>query len=153
MSVLWDVRSVPAEAARQIDVERLPDEDLCDHLFRLSREELDLGRNWQIVHYLLTGEADADGSPLSWTIFGRHNVDEHSHFLTPDDVKVTANALADVNREEIALRLQVENLHGLYFGHAYDHDGLAGCVDDLEDLRDLYLQWARHGMGAFIHLG
>lgn len=154
MSILWGLRPIPAKEASEVDVESLPDDDLCSRLLGLSRELLDLGRNWAIVHYLVTGRWDErTEAPSSWAVFGRYEIDGHSFFSAPEDVAAIARELSAITRHDIVLRLRVDQIQGLYRGHAFSHDGLAGCADEAEDLRDCYLQLARRGQGALIRLG
>lgn len=157
MSVLWDIWSITAENARTIDIDRLPDGDLVHPIYRELRvreHSLDIGRFWHIVHYLLTGEGERQETPLSRAIYGTHNINEDHYFVTPEDAKVIASALADVRREDFEPRLRVEDVQGLYYGNRFgDRDGLACCVDALEDLRDHYLAMARRDYGGLISLG
>ncbi len=157
MSVLWSLHKVPREEAQQVDPTILPDRETADRLYEASRghEEIDIGRNWNVVHYMLTGQSGQHDSPLSRAIFGRYDIDGNGgyYYLAPDDVRDVAAALADLTREDYEPRMSVEVWRGHYRGYVAHAGHLEGSADELEEIRDCYLQLARRGDGALILLG
>ena len=153
------MRWVTPEAAGRLDVEKLPDDELAEALYTAAERdgELDLGREWDIVHYLLTGGREHQASPLSWAVLGRYMADDDrcDRYLAPADVAVVARALAALEREDLERRFAIDEMKqaGVYHAHVLSEHWLEACVDLIEDLRDAYLALARQGKGAFISLG
>jgi hypothetical protein len=67
---------------------------------------VDLDKSWHGIHFVLTGNLEDDGSPLSGAILGGQPLGdgdfEEAIFLPPDQVRRTAEALAALDDADFA---------------------------------------------------
>jgi len=91
---------------------------------------LDIDKNWQAIHFLLTGEVTFTGqskidSPLAQVVMGGKNTPyeatyDYYRYLEPDDVKRIAKALGDLSLDEIRANNERKHVEELYASDSPD---------------------------------
>jgi hypothetical protein len=125
--------------------EKYYDKDLC------------LGKMWDLLHYLLTGEEKSEQYPLAYAIVVGYSINEIWSDLTyvkPNEVKDVADALNDISEDEFRRRCA---------GGSLAEKKIYRCPDDLDDdetievleyffkLKKFYIDAANKG-NAVLHL-
>ncbi|OGF66391.1 MAG: hypothetical protein A2Y62_12525 [Candidatus Fischerbacteria bacterium RBG_13_37_8] len=78
-------------------------------------EGLNLDKTWHALHYLLSGNSEADETPLGKLIMGGKEIGEDlgygpAHYLTSDEVKKCSDALQKISSNEIKHRFDPNTL-------------------------------------------
>lgn len=74
---------------------------------------LNLEKSWHVLHYLLTGKADEAEAPLGNALLGGNEIGDDlgygpARFLTPEQVREVATALAKISKEDLHRRFNLE---------------------------------------------
>ncbi|WP_158027163.1 YfbM family protein [Gleimia coleocanis] len=111
--------------------------DDCEELFEEAQDLLDLDKNWDILHFLLTGsdcsEPDA-GNPLSEAITGQITLDEDDYtaVINPERVANIAKALSDFDMDKALATFTLEQgAEAELYPNIWDGD------EDLEELKEI----------------
>jgi len=80
-----------------------------------TEKGLSLEKSWHALHYLLTGKTEAAPPPLGNAILGGEEIGEERdygrvRFLTPQQVREVAEALAAISKEELPGRFDVKRM-------------------------------------------
>lgn len=81
-----------------------------------SKEEgLSLEKSWHVIHYLLTGKIDQAPPPLGSAVLGGEEIGEERdygrvRFLTPQQVRAVAEALAPISKDDLVRRFDIESM-------------------------------------------
>jgi hypothetical protein len=70
---------------------------------------IDIDKSWHGIHFLLTGETEGGQPPLSQVVLGGTEIGDDvgygpARYLTPEQVKQVASALAALSRSQLASR-------------------------------------------------
>src|SRR5207237_400765 len=123
---------------------------------------LDIDKEWQALHFLLTGRAEMDttnvppplgnvvlrGTPTKWeATYGM------VRYLTPQEVEHVALALSSLDEGELRLRLdpaafQAANIYP--GGEVWDTSALEGLLKTFGRVRDFFSAAAREGEAALL---
>jgi hypothetical protein len=119
--------------------------------------ELNLDKAWHGIHFLLTGRIDEAPPPLGNAILGGTEIGEDlgygpARYLTPEQVREVAQALAAITREEFARRLDPQRIRqaGVY---ALEGETTAEyCVEYFEKVVAYYRDAASKGNAMLLYL-
>ena len=86
---------------------RIPDES--------TEDGLRLEKSWHVIHYLLTGKIDKAPPPLGNAVLGGEEIGEERdygrvRFLTPQEVREVAEALAPISKDDLVRRFDIEGM-------------------------------------------
>ena len=115
-----------------------------------SAEGLRREKSWHSLHYLLTGEVEAAAPPLGNTILGGKEIGEDvgygpARFLTPQQVKEVALALAAVTPEDLAGRFDLDAMQAHNICACVDNEELEMAQHFLQLLSSYYADAASQG--------
>jgi len=123
--------------------------------------EFDVDKAWHGLHYLLTGTADGGEPPIAWAILGDEELGADlgmggSNFLTPEQVREVAAALADFTEDELRQNFNPEQMQafGIYPDIIWMRDGqdaLDYVMHHFRPLVEFYAQTAARGEGLVIY--
>jgi hypothetical protein len=116
---------------------------------------LNLEKSWQVLHYLLTGHAEEAPPPLGNAILGGTAIGDDLdygpvRFLTPDQVREVATALASVTKEDLKQRF---NLKAMIAAHIYpvrDESELELAQDYFDELSHYYTDAAANASAMLL---
>ncbi len=119
--------------------------------------ELSLDKAWHGIHFLLTGTIEEAPPPLGDAILGGTEIGEDlgygpARYLTPEQVREVAQALAGISTEEFARRFDLQKIRqaGVY---ALEHDTTAEyCVSYFEKMTAYYRDAAANGNAMLLYL-
>ncbi len=116
---------------------------------------IDLDKAWHGIHYLLTGESDGGKQPESLAIFGGKEFGPEvgygpARFLTSDQVRSVASALAGITPEDLAQRFNPKDMEAkeIYPEIIWVRDGkdaLDYAIENYEQLQTFYKDAADRG--------
>jgi hypothetical protein len=80
-----------------------------------TEEGLSLEKSWHVIHYLLTGKIDEAPPPLGNAVLGGEEIGEERdygpvRFLTPQEVREVAEALASISKDDLLRRFDIESM-------------------------------------------
>ena len=125
---------------------------------------LDLGKNWHLLHYLITGSADNAPPPFGNAILGGTPIGPDlgygpARFLTPSQVTEVAQALAAIDRAELARRFvpsaiaRADIYPSSEITESSDPVGEdEGYLFFFSELVDYYAEAARNGNGMLLYI-
>jgi hypothetical protein len=78
-----------------------------------TEDGLSLEKSWHVLHYLLTGKAEEAPPPLGNAILGGREIGEDlgygpARFLTPEQVREVAAALASISKDDMRKRFDLK---------------------------------------------
>lgn len=107
---------------------------------------IDLDKAWHGIHYLLTGLAEGGPEPQSLAVFGGEEFGPEigygpARFLTGDQVRRVAEALAGITPESLAQRFDAEDMEAkqIYPDVIWVRDGEEALAYALENYRQLQI--------------
>jgi hypothetical protein len=120
-----------------------------------------LEKSRDAIHFLLTAESQATGSPLSAAIHGCHEVglDRPAgpvRYLSPEEVRDLSSRLSEVPREELARRYSPARLTqaGVYPNVWHeDADALDWLLDEYDALTAFYARAAQRDEAVLLYIG
>lgn len=133
------------------------DFDAYQEALDASESYLDIGKDWQGLHFLLTGKAEMDTTevapPLGNVVLGgRPTAWEATYgmvrFLTPEEVRDVAVALEQIDELELRSRLDhaVFRAADIYpSAKTWDTVSMEMLLDIFAQVRDFYLTASRNG--------
>jgi len=122
---------------------------------------LDVGPNWQAIHFLLTGDPWAGGPPFANVVLGGEPVSDEDlgqgpvRFLLPEEVAIVAEALQGVTPEEFISRFDPGALNAAEVypgGWTDDHLGTGALAAQYAAVRDMFASAAAHHDGMLLYL-
>ena len=130
-----------------------------------GRAPLELGKDWHMLHFLLTGSAWGGEPPLASAIlggdpFGADLGYGRVRYLPPDEVEVVARALEAVARVDLEgrfhparlARADVYPLNGAELSRPELEEYFASVFSRFDDLCDYYADAAEAGEGMLLAL-
>jgi len=116
---------------------------------------LDIDKSWHGIHFLLTGDTWSGEPPLAHVILGGIAIGDDigygpARYLTPDEVRVIAQALAGVTREQLEKRylpatLEKAEIYPTGIWEAEGNDALEYLLQYYEPLVGFYRDAAARG--------
>ena len=123
--------------------------------------EFDVDKAWHGLHYLFTGTSDGGEPPIAWAIFGDAELGADlgmggSNFLTPEQVRDVAAALAGFTEDELRQNFNPEQMQAfdIYPDVIWTRDGQAALDDVMQHFEPLvkfYAETAARGDGLVIY--
>jgi hypothetical protein len=85
-------------------------------------DQLDVGKDWHALHFLLTGHPWHGEPPLAWAVLGGTPIGEELtygpvHYLTPAQVAEVSAALTSLPREEVGSRFSPDAFRAAGINH------------------------------------
>jgi hypothetical protein len=130
-----------------------------------GRAPLELGKDWHMLHFLLTGSAWGGEPPLSSAILGGEEFGAElgygrARYLPPEAVEVVARALEAVSRVELQerfdpsrlARADIYPLNGDELSRTDLEEYFASVFSRFDDLCDYYADAAEAGEGMLLAL-
>jgi len=148
--------SSAGHAARSPDVARPPDVARSPSTGP-GIQELNLDKSWHGIHYLLTGRIDEAPPPLGNAILGGTEIGEDlgygpARYLTPEQVREVAQALAGITSDDFVRRFDPQKIRRASV-YALDNDATADyCVQYFEKLVAYYRDAAAQGNAMLLYL-
>ena len=154
------LRSDPASADHFFGLNLEEDEELMAHLDARDASGcyLSIGKDWQGIHFLLTGEVTHPGEskappPLADAVMGGTETEWEAtygmvRFLAPGDVREVAEALERIAPEDLRSRLDPDlfNRHEIYPARkGWDRDEVESLLDLYSQVAAFYAEAARQG--------
>jgi|SRR5271165_3004905 len=111
-----------------------------------DQDRLDLEKSWHVLHYLLTGKAEDAPPPFGNAILGGQEIGDDlgygpARFLTPEQVRHVASALASVTKEDLAHRF---DLDAMTKAHIYPVHGASADESELELAQEYFELLSRY---------
>lgn len=108
-----------------------------------SEDGLSLEKSWHVLHYLLTGEADEASPPLGNAILGGKEIGDDlgygpARFLTPQQVREVAAALALISKNDLAARFDLKAMKAARIYPVKDESELGLAEHYFEQLSRYY---------------
>ena len=143
------------------------DEVMLDFRAELESSEqfCDLGKDWQAIHFLLTGECASSGKskippPMSHVVLGGTGTPFECtygfvRFLTPQEVQAVADALNHITEDDLRQNLIPHNFNtaNIYpAGNKWDRNELESLLSLYGDLDEFYQKAADEGNYVLISL-
>ncbi|MBW3622824.1 MAG: YfbM family protein [Armatimonadetes bacterium] len=122
-------------------------------------ERLDIDRNWEGIHYLLTEQKEPAPSPLSHAIFGKRRIQRGAGlFFNPtEEVERVAEALSGVDQKDMEARYNpLEMKRRKIYPEGWDlagEEGLGRLLESYNGLAQFYHRAAREGTAVLIEIG
>jgi hypothetical protein len=162
MAVLDRLRPIAEELrARNLSPEEQVKtrQEMLKQLSAVSFESgsFDLEKSWHVLHYLLTGEAEQAQPPLGNAILGGTEIGDDlgygpARFLTPQQVQEVASALANVTKENLASRFNLEAMIRAGVYPVRDESELELAQEYLEPLSRYYSDAASAGNAMVLYI-
>lgn len=115
MSMIGNYLKLSRGQLAQIVSERSKPEDFTDpEDGGYSPDALDIDKTWHLIHFLLTGNAWGGEAPLADAVLGGHELPDTDagygpfRYLEPEEVKLTAQALAGITSEALWSRFDAK---------------------------------------------
>lgn len=124
-------------------------------------ERVVLNKAWHAIHYVLTGSRLGGDEPLNFLVDEGTPVGDvdvgfgPARVLTSQQVRQIARALAQIEPDEVARRVDVRKLdqESIYPGHWQRNGfGVDYVVANYRHLRDLMLRLADRGQGVVLYI-
>ncbi|MFY0583079.1 YfbM family protein [Cystobacter fuscus] len=141
----------------------LDDSEVLDDDTSSTAEYLPMEKNWQALHFLLTGTAWEGSPPLNFIAAGGQPVGEESfgygpaRAFTPEQVKELSRALGGVDREALRRRFNARKMDELeiypqgWSDHA-DEESLESLFEDFDALQRFLREGAEQGQALLVFL-
>jgi hypothetical protein len=125
---------------------------------------LDIGKLWQIIHFVLTGktgqESEVEDSVISNVIFGGKEIGEDvgygpAHLIESEEVKAIAEELEEITIHKFIEMFKVRDLSnvGLYAFDKNDLEAEIECASECFDqIREYYLEAASRDEFMLLYL-
>jgi hypothetical protein len=124
-----------------------------------------LEKDWHILHYILNGTAEGGDGPLSYVVLGGTELPDRegtmgygpARYLTPEQVKAAASALAAADSAELAKRFDVRDadakrIYGLAYAGGPTTISSEEVMGFVEPVRDFYAEAAHDGNAMLFYL-
>jgi hypothetical protein len=125
------------------------------------RERLVLSTAWHAIHFVLTGSRLGGNEPLNFLVSEGTAVGEvdvgygPARVLTSQQVRELAGALAPIEPEDVASRIDLSTLDAevIYPGN-WQRDGIGGdyVVNCYREMRELIARSAERGLGLVLYI-
>lgn len=119
---------------------------------------LSLEKSWHALHYLLTGKTEAAPPPLGNAILGGEEIGEERdygrvRFLTPQQVREVAEALATISKEDLLSRFDVQRMQASKVIYpCRNQEELDIAMQYFEQLADYYSDAAGRGNAMLLYV-
>jgi hypothetical protein len=123
---------------------------------------LDVDKSWHAIHYMLTGTADGGHGPLAMTVLGGEELGDDmgmgpARFLSPQQVKEVADALAKLTLEQFANNYKPAEMTAMqiYPDVIWERDGQEGLdyvIENFQQLVPFYREAAVRGDGMILSI-
>jgi hypothetical protein len=115
-----------------------------------SEDGLNLEKSWHVLHYLLTGKAESVPPPLGNAILGGQEIGKDlgygpARFLTPQQVREVATALASISRDDLSKRFDLKAMMRAKIYPVRDKSELELTQEYFEQLARYYANAAKSG--------
>ncbi len=166
MSMTGKLYAVDASEADRVGTTPAEVVAFLNHLSEHAALRCDLGKDWHVLHYLVTGERDGGSPPDSWAVLGApvfRNVDlgyGPPTYLTPEQVD-RLDCLWFLSEEDVRARFDFGQLAALrIYGYTGRERAMGLCEDEecerlfelILEMASFYEQAAAQGMGVIFHL-
>jgi hypothetical protein len=149
------------EAIEAFIESQFPDPDSLDAVTETFTEDdgIELGKTWQFVHYLITGDAKGGEYPLGYAIMIGRPFDKYSSDLTwrsSDEVKDIAEALANLSEQDLLKRRNhpKSSKSRIYdYPAAFKKKDIEEVLPYFQKLREYYSAAAKQGNAMLVHVG
>jgi len=136
---------------------------------RTSPEEpikiFSMEKDWHILHYILNGTAEGGGGPLAYVVLGGTELPDRegimsygpARYLTPEQVKAAASALAAADSAALAKRFDVRDanakrIYGLAYAGGPTTISPEEVMGFVEPVRDFYTEASHDGNAMLFYL-
>jgi hypothetical protein len=118
---------------------------------------LNLEKSWHVLHYLLTGKAEEAPPPLGNAILGGTEIGDDlgygpARFLTPQQVREVATALAPISKEDLAQRFDLDAMMTANIYPVQDESELEMAQHYFEHLSRYYAEAAASGKAMLLYV-
>jgi hypothetical protein len=118
---------------------------------------LSLEKSWHVLHYLLTGEAEEAPPPLGNAILGGTEIGGDlgygpARFLSPQQVREVAAALATISKVDLAKRFDLDAMIKAHIYPCRDEDELEMAQHHFEHLSPYYADAAKNGNAMLLYI-
>lgn len=145
MSVLMTLHLAEPRSAEEVRRSGL-DEDAV-----LDEPEVDLGRSWHVLHYLLNGSVEPDEGPLGQALLGGIGIDGETRYHPADAVRSIAAALVDLDDAAVAGRFDpVAMAAAGVYDAPREGDDPTPWLDLHAELGNCFGEAARRGLGVLV---
>ncbi|EPX59781.1 hypothetical protein D187_002525 [Cystobacter fuscus DSM 2262] len=169
MSINGNFRRVSADQLRALLAspeqlnDLLDDSEVLDDDASSNAEYLPMEKNWQALHFLLTGTAWEGSPPLNFIGAGGQPVGDESfgygpaRAFTPEQVKEISRALGSVDGEALRRRFNARKMDELeiypqgWSDHA-DEESLESLFEDFDALQRFLREGAEQGQALLVFL-
>jgi Domain of unknown function (DUF1877) len=122
-----------------------------------NEDGLNLEKSWHVLHYLLTGEAEEAPPPLGNAILGGKEIGDDlgygpARFLTPQQVREVASALASMKKEDLASRFDLDAMIKAQIYPVRDESELELAQEYFDDLSRYYADAAVAGNAMLLYV-
>ncbi|WP_191842132.1 DUF1877 family protein [Catellatospora chokoriensis] len=131
--------------------------DLEDDDGEMPEPELDLGKSWHGVHYLLTGTAWDIRQGAGEAVLGGEEIGEDGGYgparlFTPEAVRAVAAALDALDVDALRARFDPQAMTALriYPNHVVEMEAFDYLADNLADLHRFYRSAAHDGQAVLL---
>jgi hypothetical protein len=121
MSMIGHLKQITPAKLEEIKKNPSISESLLYETRELGEEEpYDLDKAWMGLHYLLAGDNWQGDDPLIWVIGGGDEIGNDlvygpAQYLTPEKVRMAAEALSGLTREDLKLKYDPEGWNDLVY--------------------------------------
>jgi hypothetical protein len=116
-----------------------------------------LEKSWHVLHYLLTGKAEDAPPPFGNAILGGQEIGDDlgygpARFLTPEQVRDVASALASLAKEDLARRFDLDAMMKAKIYPVRDESELELAQEYFEPLSRYYSDAAAAGNAMLLYI-
>lgn len=118
---------------------------------------LNLEKSWHVLHYLLTGKIEEAAPPLGNAILGGKEIGEDlgygpARFLTAENVREVASALALISKDDLAKRFDLNAMKAANIYCCHDESELEMAQHYFEHLSAYYADAAANGTAMLLYI-
>ena len=122
-----------------------------------AEDGLNLEKSWHVLHYLLTGKTEEAPPPLGNAILGGEEIGKDlgygsARFLTPQQVRDVAAALASVSKEDLVRRFDLKVMIAARIYPVKDASELELALQHFEQLSRYYAGVAASGNAMLLYI-
>jgi len=112
----------------------------------MEENSLDLGKIWDLVHYLITGDPYSENYPLAYAVMVGYQVHESNwSFLPYDQVKEVAESLAALSDGDLRKVGETRPIPKIYKTPSISEDDIEEAFGYFHRLKDYYQDAANNG--------
>lgn len=122
-----------------------------------SEDTLSLEKSWHVLHYLLTGKTQEAAPPLGDAILGGKEIGGDlgygpARFLTPQQVREVATALASISTDTLKSRFDLKTMIAARIYACKDKGELDLAQDYFKHLSRYYTEAAANGNAMLLYI-